>query len=533
MQAAVHYTDADIQLHKRLMTDYHFAARHTLKIKHKDPISHPGLIPLEFKNAQLRLHNMVEYQMRTKGRVRLAIVKPRQVGWSTYILGRGLFRATRTPGFNVFLLTHNKDATGKFLDRVKLMVKNSPPSITPGREVENRNELLFDNLSQYVIGTAGSPDAARSDFTHFFHGSEITSWEYAEDLMTAIFPLISRALGTEAYLETSSKGQGDYWHNFILDIVAGKSEFDLFFDPWFNDPDYCVADWEIPEGWQPDDEGRELGVRYNLSLGQLRWRELMIVQLRSLWRFKQEYPAFWQESFQSAGTSLLNPDAVRRAQNNKLFTLNPYAPVIIGCDPGGEGENADRTAWCVRKGDRIIEVIHDHRLSAPEIARRSAALILKYNAAKMFIDKALGAAVAAILREMPGFGNKCTVVDFAESPLDEQYLNKRAEMADLFCQWLGDGSLVSLPTAEACPELYADLVCVPALVSPRDSNKLQLIAKDKIRKEYGRSPDLFDSCKLTFAFPVPADFGSSMLFPPNMQQQGRYKTDLTVAANFG
>jgi hypothetical protein len=84
-------------------------------------------------------------------------------------------------------------------------------------------------------------------------------------------------------------------------------------------------------------------------------------------------------------------------------------------------------------------------------------------------------------------------VQFAGSPIDPRYLNKRAEMWFLMAEWVKRGG--ALPNI---PELAKELT---APTYTFRNGKLQLEAKEQIKERLGYSPDMADALCLTFALP--------------------------------
>ncbi|HEY9791437.1 MAG TPA: hypothetical protein V6D22_13620 [Candidatus Obscuribacterales bacterium] len=514
---AMRLTEQEIEIHRRLVTDYEFFARHIQKIEPKDLTeldgdvlaqydalhgedSIAGMIPLVPHPGQKRLLGFRTAMLAELGLVRAALVKPRQVGWSTIIQGLANWLAGKTPGMKIHIVSHNAESTRKFLRRARKMALAAPPTVTPAKQVENSKELIFANGASYSIATAGSPDSVRSDSFHFGHFSEEAFWPDPIASTGAIIPALSDGVGSEGYRESTAQGRGTPWHLFIQECLAGENRWKVFFDPWFAHPKYRL---QPPEGWRPDEEALEAQRLYNLDMAQLYWRAMKIKDLRALWMFKQEFPATIDEAFQSSASTLYNPDAVTQARKNgRLGIIAPdaHAPIIIGCDPARTG---DRTALAIRQGSVLHEVRRWPKMDDMQLVGIIANLLTNpykgQHIKKCFIDYAIGQGVVSRLREL-GFFMQVQAVHFAEAPTDPRFLNKRAEMFFSIRDWLGDsGLLVSIPDDEA---LAADLLAIPDFLQSIGSEKIKLASKDEIKKEYGRSPDLADAVALTFAYPV-------------------------------
>src|SRR5690349_5874714 len=96
----------------RLKSDLEYYAAACLKIRSK-----AGTIePLIFNRMQRYLHQRIEDHRRKRGRVRALILKARQQGSSTYTAARFYWKATHARGQQVFILTHEQDATDNLFD---------------------------------------------------------------------------------------------------------------------------------------------------------------------------------------------------------------------------------------------------------------------------------------------------------------------------------------------------------------------------------------------------------------------------------
>lgn len=542
------FNEPQMMVHYNMQHNHEFFARHVQKIEPKDlgeqdidiermfdslfgEDSIAGMVPLIFHPGQLKFHYFVEEQKARRELVRAALVKPRQVGWSTIIQARAHWLAIKTPGMKVQIVSHTTDSTRKFLRRVKKMCLASPQYITPGRVVDNAKELIFSNGAVWSLATAGTEDAIRSDSFHFGHASEEAMWANSQGVMASFLPALSGGRGSEAYRESSSKGKGTAWHQFIQETIGKQNMWELFFDAWYNHPKYQMTP---PPGWEPNDEAKMARYMYDgivLSDAQLYWRAMQIMDLRALWLFKQEYPGTVEESFQSPEETLFNPDAVARALNNysQVFP-DRYAPLVLGVDVARGGiagsswgdvdgsrkqSKSDRTVLAFRQGNvfpfikaypkmddmRLVGILADYIINGLEVRG------VRTPVAKIFLDYAIGEGVRQRLVEM-GYGHLVVSVGFGDGANEDRYLNKRAEMAiEGLGKWLGDtgeGVAIYNPAEDkgVAMDIASDLLSIPGFQQTTGSEKIKLAPKDMIKKVYGKSPDIFDAMILTFAYPV-------------------------------
>ncbi len=517
-------TPEEYEFTQQLLYDYEFFARHVQRVEYKDlteadPVfaecvdafkdddSVVGLVPLIFQPGQKKLHDFVTDMKKRRGVVRAALVKPRQVGWSTYIQSRFHWLSTITPGFKTHTVSHNDASTARFLRRLRKLCAAAPQMVTQGRQVENKKEVIFANGATSTVATAGSPDAMRSDSSHGLHGSELPYWPELVLAFAALLPALSTGRGSEGFLESSSRGKHDPWHNFIMEAQAGLNEWEVFFDSWHNHPRYRTTP---PPGWQPSSEALYEQQRIGLDIKQVYWREMQTRNLRATWLFKQEYPTSIEESFQSPEDTLLKPDAVYKAQSNDFkIALDPNAPLIMGVDPARTG---DRTVIAFRQGNVFRKVLVWPKMDDMRLVQILADYFSKgfegTKVSKCFIDYAIGEGVASRLRQLD-WGRVVQTVHFGETPREERFANKRIEMFMDMDLWFGEtGEHVSIPAERPGEakgmgdQIVADLLAIPGFIQRTGTEKLSLVPKDEIKKRYGRSPDIADAMALTFAYPV-------------------------------
>ena len=190
--------------------------------------------------------------------------------------------------------------------------------------------------------------------------------------------------------------------------------------------------------------------------------------------------------------AMIGPDDVDAAMA-RHYTPDQYqsAPVVLGGDVARQGD--DESALARRQG---IVSFPLRTMRIPDIMLVSSQFSQEYqqqDADALFVDETggYGAGVVDDLRQrkFPVIG-----VQFSGRPNDYRYSNKRSEMLFELCNWIKAGGALAPD-----PVLKQELC---ALRYTYQGDKFQVIPKELIKKEIGRSPDRADALALTFAHPV-------------------------------
>lgn len=474
----------------RLANDFPAYAEAFLRIRAKSG----AIVPLVLNRAQRYVHGRFEAQRERTGRVRALLLKGRQQGMSTYVGGRYYHRTTNQGGVSTFILTHEMEATANLFKMVERFHTHMHPHWQPRIGASNRRELLFDNIdSGYRIGTAGTKGVGRSATVQLFHGSEVAFWPHASDHAAGVLQAVPNEPGTEVILESTASGMGNYFHTAWVQAVAGMSEFEAVFVPWYWQDEYRA---HVHEGFVLEDEEAEYQRLYGLDLEQIAWRRAKIVELRGDHQlFKQEYPATAEEAFQVTGVeSYLPADAVLRARRYSVSrTVGPH---LVGCDPARMGD--DRTCFIHRQGREVFGIETHRKIDGMAVAGLCVRILREATnpVKKLFIDVGgMGAPIYDRLVEL-GYGSRVIPVNFGSRAAEaDRYPNRRGEMYGRLREWLTDPAGVSIPDSDA---LHADLTALA--VSKWDSlSRPVLERKEQVKARLGASPDLADALALTFA----------------------------------
>lgn len=506
-------------------SDFRRFAKEALRIRSKAG----DLEPLVLNEAQEILHNAAEEQLADEQWVRLAGLKGRRQGFSTYVAARGYWRATLWDRQKVYILSHEMASSNVLFDMTDLMQQKHP--FPPAVGTDNAKELEFSKRgSSYQVATAGQKAGGRGGAITFFHGSEAAWWTNAADHFAASVQGVDEVRGiwgvlwhepehplpfeagkgeiygwtrapSEIWLETTSAGpMGEFFKRYS-DAMKDIGRYRAVFVPWIVQSEYQEAGDFVPNG-EAEEEGDlseiEYQELYKLTDAQMLWRRSKIHELGSMGKFRQEYPIDVTEAFAAANTDAFIPPAlVLRARKRTME--DPDAPLIIGVDPAGSG--GDRFAVAFRRGDKIMEVIHRQKLEHDEAVAWLSIIIDEHTPNRMCIDRgSMGQNIVSALRNLnKRYADIVKGIDFGGTSRMKQATpkragpwNRRAEMYGDLKQWLAEGG--SIPDDD---DLASDMSAPKQ--KWRANNDWLLESKTEMKARGLRSSDLSDACALTFA----------------------------------
>lgn len=481
---------------ERLKTDLQYFAENALKLRPKaGPIE-----PFVFNAAQLELHRRLEEQKAKTGMVRALVLKGRQMGVSTYVAARFYHKTIGSPGLRCVIIGHEKRASSNLFGIVKRYHDHLPDELRPSVGTSNSEELIFDQIdSGYLVSVATSEGSGRSATAQLLHGSEVAFWHDIPLQLAALFQIVPDLPETEIVIESTAFGFNDF-HTMWRKAESGQSEFVPIFLPWSIEPGYRRP---VDADFQVDSEEKKLAELYGLDKEQLAWRRAKISQLGNASLFQQEYPLTASEAFISSNfDSFIPASLVVAARKEKV---EPFGPLIIGCDPAGSGPDRTSVAW--RRGRSIIKVESRRLADTMETVGWLQRIIREDKPAKLSVDVGgLGAGIYDRLAETSSNRRILNAVNFAGRPVEPPPLgedgkpaggpaNRRSEMWLNLKNALAAGRF-SLPDSES---LQSD-ICA-AGYKYDSAGRLLLESKVDIRKRGLPSPDEGDACALCFSEP--------------------------------
>ena len=204
---------------------------------------------------------------------------------------------------------------------------------------------------------------------------------------------------------------------------------------------------------------------------------------------RQEYYC----DFNASSDDVVIPlDLVIRAAGKQIHPTNYMdSPKVLAVDVARFGD--DESCIVKRQGLACYGMKSFRGLDNMQLANTVAHEINEWGPDAVFIDAGRGEGVIDRLRQL---GHKVMEINFGgKSSLPGKFINKRAEMWWNAREWLEQGGCIpddsDLRTQLSMPTYSFDR-----------ADRIQILSKDKIKEEFGCSPDRADALCLTFAMPV-------------------------------
>lgn len=317
-----------------------------------------GIITLNPNTWQQQYLDIVHEQLNDNGRIRLIVLKARQLGVSTITEAVAFSYCFMIPYYRAFICANKVSSAQRILEMTKLYWRTAPFRHLYKLHYNSKNDMSWNNHSSFKVATAGrgaEEDLARGDTIHFFHASEVAFWMNADDAMYSASQAVPNEPHTAIVLESTANGLGNYFERTWKEAVANPLvEFKPVFFSWLDHFEYRGS----YIGMDPtrtlgalDDEETYLQ-RLGFDDDQLWWRRYMIANRLNgdPLKFAQEYPATPEQAFISTGVNVFDftvlkantfiepgvRGALHRNGNKVTFSPHPMGDLIVYRKPDDE-----------------------------------------------------------------------------------------------------------------------------------------------------------------------------------------------------
>lgn len=222
------------------------------------------------------------------------ILKCRQVGFSSAILGMFTIDFLSKDNSRSVCISHDSPSAQKLLDRVKYFIKSAQDKgLLADLKYNSRNELVnATKNSSFYIGAAGSKSFGRSDTLTNLHLSEFAYYPDPEAMLSSALQAVVPGGSGKCFIESTANGMNffkTFWDRSIAGLTGFKTHF---FDNSFYSKEFL------------EQKKNELNDK-----------------------FPQEYPASDVEAFLSSGDCFFDKQALQQyleQVSEPLKTLHSY-----------------------------------------------------------------------------------------------------------------------------------------------------------------------------------------------------------------
>lgn len=270
-------------------------------------------------------------KQRSEGKpIRLILVKARQWGGSTLTqIYMAWIQLVHKTSWNSVICAHVKDGSSTIKGMYTKLLQDYPAALLPNGETprfqpfEHRQNISIIKATdcKVTIGSAESPESVRSQNIYMVHFSEVamfpdTPQKRTADLISSIVSSIPISPYTVVVMESTAKGEGDYFYNEYQAAKQGKSDKEPLFIPWFLIPIYTlpVSDYKtLIETLSPYENFLwEKGV----TLEAIAWYREKRRSYQSHQQMMSEFPSDDIEAFAATGEGVFDKYLVERLKKN-------------------------------------------------------------------------------------------------------------------------------------------------------------------------------------------------------------------------
>ena len=185
--------------------DPKFYLENLVKIKGKKP---GALLPFLLNEAQKDLFNTVRKSERT------IILKARQIGFSTAMVGFFYHNTIMNPGTNTAIIGYNSSLTSELLDKVKTFYRTTPDELRPTIFYNSKYEISFPRIDSKIMVLPSTENVGRGYTLHNVLCTELSAWDKADEKMMTLEASVP--IGGKIVIESTPRGMGNLYHRMWM-----------------------------------------------------------------------------------------------------------------------------------------------------------------------------------------------------------------------------------------------------------------------------------------------------------------------------
>lgn len=350
-------------------------------------------VKFKLRRAQRKLLKVLVEQLFENRPVRVILLKARQWGGSTLVqLFMSWIQLFHRKNWNSVIAAHLNDAARNIRSMYTLMAEHHPREIQPVKfrafEGSTNNRQIIGRGNVIYIGSMEAPNSLHSGNYKLVHCSEVGLWKETlnrkpSDFVNAFAGSVPSIPFTMVVLESTAKGEGNFFHLTWQGAVDGKNAYTPIFVAW----------WEIDiyrEEFRSEQEMREFAAsltedemyRFNLgaTLEGLKWYRAKRGEYQNDWDMKEGFPSTPREAFTTSGHKAHHPLYIEQMEK---FARTPkwigelYADATSGKGAINDslcfGEQSNGQFYVWKRPDLLNKYLHRYIVSLDIGGRHSGA----------------------------------------------------------------------------------------------------------------------------------------------------------------
>lgn len=291
------------------------------------------------------------------------ILKPRQMGSTTYFAADSFYDCVTRENINIDLMSHKGELSERILNRTRMMYEwwPIPQSKKPELSHDAAGQMyLKSRNNRFFIDTAGARVSGRGDTIHKLICSELAFWQDAYPDARKIFEAAEQSVpfDGEIYLESTPNGEGkpenpNIFYEKVQEALSGQSYWNLIQIPWWFVPEYTIprgSGMALPNDrakltytTEESDLIRRAGWESKEAEDRVRFRRRKLQELKGM--FYQEYFEDLDSCFSVGGESFYDFDETERLRSGCYEAPHNLAGAEVWYLPQSEIDYPTRKQW--------------------------------------------------------------------------------------------------------------------------------------------------------------------------------------------
>lgn len=322
--------------------------------------AHLDIIPKETGGRQKLRPNAIQAAFEVSRTGRDIVLKPRQVGLTTWELARDIWFFLTRPNAKVVVVCQSMaddSAIKEISDKLSVMFESlRDMGITNVvEESTTKWTLRGSDASLRIIGAGASEAAAkkkgRSGTIHRLHVTEAAFFEFAQATMNAILECVPNGAHTEIVIESTANGASGWFYDQYQDAKAGRGSYKAQFFEWLKQSEYSLS-LEPGEVVTPSTSRERAIVKAGATPEQLKWYRQKVVDKKDQDLVDQEYPVDEDTCWITAGRLFFDKEQTKLNHATAI-------PPIETREVGREGSKGVFRIWKHREPGRRYVIIID------------------------------------------------------------------------------------------------------------------------------------------------------------------------------